>query len=83
MKQLKPVVFVSDVVVGLGELVGHAVLGDEAGVVRALAVEGGLVPVPAHGRAQHLAQEQPVARRLALRARHHRVRDVAEQLHMR
>lgn len=67
-------------VVGLGELVGDAVLGDEAGVVRALGVEGGAVGVPAHGRAQHAAQELPVARRLALRARHHRVRDVAEQL---
>lgn len=65
-------------VVGLRELVGDAVLGDEAGVVRALAVEGGAVGVPAHGRAQHLAQERAVARRLALRARHHRVRDVAE-----
>lgn len=67
-------------VVSLGELVGDAVLGDEARVVRAFLVEGLLVGVPAHGRAQHLAQERAIARRFALRARHHRVRDVAEQL---
>lgn len=77
-----PVVLVSDVVVGLGELVGDAVLGDEAGVVRALVVEGGAVGVPAHGRGQHAAQKRAVARRLALRARHHRVRYVAEQLYI-
>lgn len=75
-----PIVLVSDVIISLRELVGDAVLGDEAGVVRALAVERLLVGVPAHGGAQHLAQERAVAARLALGARHHRVRYVAEQL---
>lgn len=67
-------------VVSLSKLVRDAVFGYEARIVRTLAMEGLFVRVPAHGRAQHLAQERAVARRLALRARHHRVCDVAEQL---
>jgi hypothetical protein len=67
-------------VVGLGELIGDPVLGDEAGVVRTFTVEGSLVSVPAHGRTQHFAQERAVSRGLTFRARHHRVRDVTEQL---
>lgn len=75
-----PVVFISDMIISFSELLGDAVLGDEAGVVRALSVEGVLVGVPAHGGRQHLAEERAVPRRLRLRARHHRIRDVAKQL---
>lgn len=67
-------------VIGLGELIGDAILGDEARVVGALTLEDGFVGVPAHRRAQHFAEEVTVAPRLAFRTRHHRVRDVTEQL---
>lgn len=54
-------------VIGFGELIGDAILSDEARVVGALALEDALIGVPTHGCAQHFAEERTVARRLTLR----------------
>lgn len=54
-------------IIGFGELIRDAILGDEARVVGAFALEDGLIGVPTHGRTQHFAEESAVARRLTLR----------------